>query len=244
MDHKCHRKQKRSSRGIQIAGSSAIDMSETHLRLVWVSPIRREARLKKNIKPTILNPLPGGSKTKVDWGSWIPVFTIGSFFMGIIGLIFVLHSSVSNRLRDIETMLANLNGRLEPIFNQYYQPFEKVADEKGFENAALLPVNLTYRDALIKPSLRSEVKGQTGDVDYDVRFELIELTSGMMTFVLNGRVATHHFTNTTIAVPLKLNAPVEIAGIAVDGGPRFFVEVIGLPSTNIAIVALGPTRSS
>jgi hypothetical protein len=219
-------------------------MSETHLRLVWVSPIRRKAGLNKNTKPTILNPLPGGRQTKVEWGPWIAVVTIAAFVMGIIALMFVLHSSVSNRLGDIETMLANLSGRLEPILNQYYQPFEKLAEEKGFENAGLLPVNLTHGDAPIKPSVRSEVKGQTGDVDYDVTFELIKLTSDMMTFALNGRVAANQFKNTPITVPLKLNARVEITGIDAEGAPRFFVEVIGLPSTNIAIVAFGPTQSS
>ena len=215
-------------------------MSETELRLVWVSPIRREGRLNKNTKPTIPNPLP--SQTKLNWGLWIPV-AIGSLAVGIIALMFVLHLSVSNRLSDIETMLANLNGRLEPIFNQYYQPFEKLAEEKGFENAAVLPVNLTYRDAPAKQSLRSEVKGQTGDIDYDLTFDLVKLTTGIMTFAVNGRVASNQFTNTTITVPLKLNARVEIGDISADGGPRFFIEVIGLPSTNIAILALGPARS-
>ena len=217
-------------------------MSETELKLVWVSPIRREGRLNKNTKPTIPNPLPGTSQTKINWGLWIPV-VIGSFAVGIIALVFVLHSSVSNRLSDIENTLANINGRLEPIYNQYYEPFEKLAEEKGFENAAVLPVNLTYRDAPTKQALRSEVKGQTGDIDYDITYDLIKLTTDTMTFAVNGRVASNQLTNTTITVPLKLNARVEIGDTSADDGPRFFVEVIALPSRNVAILALGPARS-
>jgi len=80
----------------------------------------------------------------------------------------VLFLSISNRLGGVENSLATLTGRLEPIFNQYYQPFKKVAEEKGYENTALLPVNLVYTDVPIDHPPQSELKGKTDNLDYAV----------------------------------------------------------------------------
>jgi len=81
----------------------------------------------------------------------------------------MLFLSISNRLGGVETSLANLTARLEPVFNQYYQPFKKVAEEKGYENAALLPVNLDYTDVPIDHPPQSDLKGKTDNLDYELK---------------------------------------------------------------------------
>jgi hypothetical protein len=86
----------------------------------------------------------------------------------------------------------------------------------------------------------SHVKGKSDDLEYDLTYELIARAATTMRFRINGRVGTVEIKNVDMVVPRKLNEPVEITDMHVQGGPRFFAVVIAVPSQNFAMVALGP----
>src|SRR5438093_1183996 len=168
-------------------------MSHPELRLVWVN-LRPEARLakgkEKKQQETTTDKLPDETERKVDWSPWIPPTTIVGTGLGVIVLMLTLFLVLFNKISGVETSLANLTGRLEPIFNQYYQPFKKAAEERGFSNPGLLPINLVYADTPIDHPPRLEAKGNANNLDYDITYELIKLTGSTMTFRVNGRVGT------------------------------------------------------
>jgi hypothetical protein len=211
-------------------------MSQPLLELVWSNERHMPPPTKKD----------KSDKSKVDWSPWTPLLAIiGSAVISVATTV-TLFLYLYSRLGGLETSLANLTGRLEPIFNQYYQPFKKIAVEKGYpeDGLELIPVSLaTPRYERVGPP-RIEYKGKNGDIVYHVTYELIETTKDHLTFNLNGNVGTTEFKDVKLIVPLKLNDPIELTSvIRVRGLPRIFIEVIALPSKEIGdtvILATGP----
>jgi hypothetical protein len=175
-------------------------------------------------------------KVVPSWSQLIPQVA------GCIALISVIVGACfyfDERMARLEQNFSNLSKRLDDaeVFKSEYR---KAAIEKGFKDPAIVPVKLVYQDTPIKQPPIADTKGKVANIDYNVTYELFKLSEGKMHFRVNGHIGNNKFEDNIIAVPLVFDKPVDMTFVNAPSLPRFYVQVIARPTTNSAILAIGP----
>ena len=204
-------------------------MSQPKLRLVWsaVNLLARQGQRKKQRN---------NQEIVVRWSQLIPriaaciavisVIVGGGFYFG-------------ERMARLEQNFSNLSKRLDDaeVFKSEYR---KAAIEKGFKDPAIVPVKLVDQDTPIKHPPTADTKGRVANIDYNVTYELLKLSGLKMYFRVNGHIGNNKFEDNIVAVPLVFDRPVDMTFVNAPSLPRFYVQVIARPTTDSAILAIGP----
>ena len=204
-------------------------MNQPKLRLVWsaVNLLARQGQRKKQRKNQEV--VPSWSRLILQIAACIVVigFMLGGCFY------------FDGRMARLEQNFSNLSKRLDDaeVFKIEYR---KAAIEKGFNDPAIVPVRLVDQDTPIKHPPVAETKGRVANIDYDVTYELFKLSEGKMYFRVNGYIGNNKFENNIVPVPLLFDKPIDMTFVNAPLLPRFYVQVIGRPTTNSVILAIGP----
>lgn len=204
-------------------------MSQPKLRLVWsaVNLLAQQGQRKKQRN---------NQEVVARWSQLIPrvaacialisVIVGGGFYFG-------------ERMARLEQNFSNLSKRLDDaeVFKSEYR---KAAIEKGFKDPAIVPVKLVDQDTPIKHSATADTKGRVANIDYNVTYELFKLSEGKMHFRVSGYIGNNKFEDNIVAVPLVFDRPVDMTFVNAPSLPRFYVQVIARPTTDSAILAIGP----
>ena len=204
-------------------------MSQPKLRLVWsaVNLLAQQGQRKKQRN---------NQEVVARWSQLIPrvaaciavisVIVGGGFYFG-------------ERMARLEQNFSNLSKRLDDaeVFKSEYR---KAAIEKGFKDPAIVPVKLVDQDTPIKHSATADTKGRVANIDYNVTYELFKLSEGKMHFRVSGYIGNKKFEDNIVAVPLVFDRPVDMTFVNAPSLPRFYVQVIARPTTDSAILAIGP----
>jgi hypothetical protein len=204
-------------------------MSQPKLRLVWsaVNLLAQQGQRKKQRN---------NQEVVARWSQLIPrvaaciavisVIVGGGFYFG-------------ERMARLEQNFSNLSKRLDDaeVFKSEYR---KAAIEKGFKDPAIVPVKLVDQDTPIKHSATADTKGRVANIDYNVTYELFKLSEGKMHFRVSGYIGNNKFEDNIVAVPLVFDRPVDMIFVNAPSLPRFYVQVIARPTTDSAILAIGP----
>jgi hypothetical protein len=204
-------------------------MSQPKLRLVWsaVNLLAQQGQRKKQRN---------NQEVVARWSQLIPrvaaciavvcVMVGGGFYFG-------------ERMARLEQNFSNLSKRLDDaeVFKSEYR---KAAIEKGFKDPAIVPVKLVDQDTPIKHSATADTKGRVANIDYNVTYELFKLSEGKMHFRVSGYIGNNKFEDNIVAVPLVFDRPVDMTFVNAPSLPRFYVQVIARPTTDSAILAIGP----
>ena len=175
-------------------------------------------------------------KVVVRWSQLIPGIAACIAVLGVIlGGCFYF----DERMARLEQNFSNLSKRLDDaeVFKSEYR---KAAIEKGFKDPAIVPVKLVYQDTPIKHPPIADTKGRVANIDYDVTYELFKLSEGKMHFRVTGHIGNNKFEDNIVPVPLVFDRPVDMTFVNAPSLPRFYVQVIARPTTNSAILAIGP----
>jgi hypothetical protein len=205
------------------------DMNQPKLKLVWsaVNLLAQQGRKKKQRNNQEVVP---------SWCQLVPKIAAC-----IAVIIFILGGSFyfDERMARLEQNFSNLSKRLDDaeVFKSEYR---KAAIEKGFKDPAIVPVKLVYQDTRIKHPPIADTKGRVGNIDYDVTYELFKLSEGKMHIRVNGHIGNNKFEDNIVPVPLVFDRPVDMTFVNAPSLPRFYVQVIARPTTNSAILAIGP----
>jgi hypothetical protein len=205
------------------------DMSQQKLKLVWstVNLLAQPGqRRKQRNNPEVV----------LSWKQLIPQILACVVVVSIaLGGCFYF----DERMARLEQSFSNLSKRLDDaeVFKSEYR---KAAIEKGFKDPAIVPVKLIYQDTPIKHPSIADTKGRMANIDYDVTYELFLLSEGKMHFRVNGYIGNNKFEDNIVAVPLVFDKPVDMTFVNAPSLPRFYVQVIARPTTNSAILAIGP----
>lgn len=205
------------------------NMNQPKLKLVWsavnlLAPQGRRKRQRNNQEA-----VPNWSRLFFQIAACIAVigFMIGGCFY------------FDERMARLEQNFSNLSKRLDDaeVFKSEYR---KVAIEKGFNDPAIVPVRLVYQDTPIKHPPVASTKGRVANIDYDVTYELFKVSEGKLYFRVNGHIGNNKFEANIVPVPLVFDKPVDMTFVNAPSLPRFYVQVIARPTTNSAILAIGP----
>lgn len=205
------------------------NMNQPKLKLVWsavnlLAPQGRRKRQRNNQEA-----VPNRSRLFFQIAACIAVigFMIGGCFY------------FDERMARLEQNFSNLSKRLDDaeVFKSEYR---KVAIEKGFNDPAIVPVRLVYQDTPIKYPPVASTKGRVANIDYDVTYELFKVSEGKLYFRVNGHIGNNKFEANIVPVPLVFDKPVDMTFVNAPSLPRFYVQVIARPTTNSAILAIGP----
>ncbi|HEY6365539.1 MAG TPA: hypothetical protein VI585_12190 [Candidatus Binatia bacterium] len=204
-------------------------MNQPKLKLVWsaVNLLAQQGRRKKQRN---------NQEVVVRWSQSIPGIAACIAVLGVIlGGCFYF----DERMARLEQNFSNLSKRLDDaeVFKSEYR---KAAIEKGFKDPAIVPVKLVYQDTPIKHPPIADTKGRVANIDYDVTYELFKLSEGKMHFRVNGHIGNNKFEDNIVPVPLVFDRPVDMTFVNAPSLPRFYVQVIARPTTNSAILAIGP----
>jgi hypothetical protein len=205
------------------------DMREPKLKLVRsaVNLLGQQGQRKKQRN---------NQEVVVRWSQLIPGIAACIAVLGVIlGGCFYF----DERMTRLEQNFSNLSKRLDDaeVFKSEYR---KAAIEKGFKDPAIVPVKLVYQDTPIKHPPIADTKGRIANIDYDVTYELFKLSEGKMHFRVNGHIGNNKFEDNIVPVPLVFDRPVDMTFVNAPSLPRFYVQVIARPTTNSAILAIGP----
>ena len=205
------------------------DMREPKLKLVRsaVNLLGQQGQRKKQRN---------NQEVVVRWSQLIPGIAACIAVLGVIlGGCFYF----DERMARLEQNFSNLSKRLDDaeVFKSEYR---KAAIEKGFKDPAIVPVKLVYQDTPIKHPPIADTKGRVANIDYDVTYELFKLSEGKMHFRVNGHIGNNKFEDNIVPVPLVFDRPVDMTFVNAPSLPRFYVQVIARPTTNSAILAIGP----
>ena len=207
-------------------------MSQPKLRLVW-SAVNLLAQQRQRKKQR------ANQEVVARWSQLIPrivaciavisVIVGGGFYFG-------------ERMARLEQNLSNLSKRLDDA-EVFQSEYRKAAIEKGFDNPAIVPVKLVDQDTPIKHPPNADTKGRVANIDYNVTYELLKLSEGKMHFRVNGHIGNNKFENNIVPVPLVFDRPIDMTFVNAPSLPRFYVQVIARPTTDSAILAIGPRGS-
>jgi hypothetical protein len=207
-------------------------MSQPKLKLVWsaVNLLTRQGQRKKQRNNQEV--VPSWSRLILQIAACIAVI---SFMLG--GCFYF-----DERMARLEQNFSNLSKRLDDaeVFKSEYR---KAAIEKGFNDPAIVPVRLVYEDTPIKHPPVASTKGRVANIDYNVTYELFKLSGLKMYFRVNGHIGNNKFENNIVPVPLVFDKPVDMTFVNAPALPRFYVQVIARPTTNSAILAIGPKET-
>ena len=214
---------------VERTGPQFFDMSQQKLKLVWSAVnllAQQEQRKKQRDKREVI---PSWSRLIPQIAACVAVISV------ILGGCFYF----DERMGRLEQNFSNLNKRLDDaeVFKNEYR---KAAIEKGFKDPAIVPIKLVYQDKPIKHPPIADTKGRIANIDYNVTYELFKLSEGKMHFRVNGHIGNNKFEDNIIAVPLVFDKPVDMTSVNAPSLPRFYVQVIARPTTNSAILAIGP----
>jgi hypothetical protein len=204
-------------------------MNQPKLRLVWsaVNLLGQQGQRKKQRN---------NQEVVVRWSQLIPGIAACIAVLGVIlGGCFYF----DERMARLEQNFSNLSKRLDDaeVFKSEYR---KAAIEKGFKDPAIVPVKLVDQDTPIKHPPTADTKGRVANIDYNVTYELLKLSEGKMHFRVNGHIGNNKFEDNIVAVPLVFDRPVDMTFVNAPSLPRFYVQVIARPTTDSAILAIGP----
>ena len=204
-------------------------MSQPKLRLVWsaVNLLAKQGQRKKQRN---------NQEVVARWSQLIPRVAA---CIAAISLIVGGGFYFGERMARLEQNFSNLSKRLDDaeVFKSEYR---KAAIEKGFKDPAIVPVKLVDQDTPIKHSATADTKGRVANIDYNVTYELFKLSAGKMHFRVNGHIGNNKFEDNIVAVPLVFDRPVDMTFVNAPSLPRFYVQVIARPTTDSAILAIGP----
>jgi hypothetical protein len=204
-------------------------MSQPKLRLVWsaVNLLAQQGQRKKQRN---------NQEVVARWSQLIPRVAA---CIAAISLIVGGGFYFGERMARLEQNFSNLSKRLDDaeVFKSEYR---KAAIEKGFKDPAIVPVKLVDQDTPIKHSATADTKGRVANIDYNVTYELFKLSEGKMHFRVSGYIGNNKFEDNIVAVPLVFDRPVDMTFVNAPSLPRFYVQVIARPTTDSAILAIGP----
>jgi len=204
-------------------------MNQPKLRLVWsaVNLLARQGQRKKQRRNQEVVP------------SWSRLILQIAAYIVVIGFMLAACFYFDGRMARLEQNFSNLSKRLDDaeVFKSEYR---RAAIEKGFNDPAIVPVRLVDQDTPIKHPPVADTKGRVANIDYDVTYELFKLSEGKMYFRVNGYIGNNKFENNIVPVPLVFDKPVDMTFVNAPLLPRFYVQVIGRPTTNSVILAIGP----
>jgi len=204
-------------------------MSQPKLRLVWsaVNLLAKQGQRKKQRN---------NQEVVARWSQLIPRVAA---CIAAISLIVGGGFYFGERMARLEQNFSNLSKRLDDaeVFKSEYR---KTAIEKGFKDPAIVPVKLVDQDTPIKHSATADTKGRVANIDYNVTYELFKLSEGKMHFRVSGYIGNNKFEDNIVAVPLVFDRPVDMTFVNAPSLPRFYVQVIARPTTDSAILAIGP----
>lgn len=204
-------------------------MSQPKLRLVWsaVNLLAQQGQRKKQRN---------NQEVVARWSQLIPRIAA---CIAAISLIVGGGFYFGERMARLEQNFSNLSKRLDDaeVFKSEYR---KAAIEKGFKDPAIVPVKLVDQDTPIKHSATADTKGRVANIDYNVTYELFKLSDGKMHFRVSGYIGNNKFEDNIVAVPLVFDRPVDMTFVNAPSLPRFYVQVIARPTTDSAILAIGP----
>ena len=204
-------------------------MNQPKLKLVWsaVNLLTQQGQRKKQRNNQEV--VPSWSRLTLQIAACIAVISL------ILGGCFYF----DERMARLEQSFSNLSKRLDDaeVFKSEYR---KTAIEKGFNDPAIVPVRLVYQDTPIKQPPIADTKGRVANTDYNVTYELFKLSQGKMYFRVNGHIGNNKFEDNIVPVPLVFDRPMDMTFVNAPSLPRFYVQVIARPTTNSAILAIGP----